>query len=271
MKISHEISRTKMLLKKTMFTAGEKHFHWHEKIEIVLCLDKSFNILIDGVNYPVKKGDLIVIDEKMIHKFSVHSDNTRVILGQFPYSILLNSGVVPVPINPIIKAEEIASDKEFERRFNNILDILLNESHVDNEEKNPFMQSMFAALYFMLMVRFPREAKSNCNVAIKKEKADFYRIVEYVNDNFRENITVQSIAQEFFISRGRLSKMFSKYAGVPLNHYVNSLRISEAIHLIENGTGITEAAFESGFQSIRTFNDVYKKIINSNPRNMTKK
>ena len=90
--ISQEISYKQMLLRKATYNPRERYFHWHERIEVVWCLDKSFNILIDGVDYKVNKGDLIVIDEKMVHKFFISDDNTNVILGQFPYSILLNSG-----------------------------------------------------------------------------------------------------------------------------------------------------------------------------------
>ena len=72
------------------------------------------------------------------------------------------------------------------------------------------------------------------------------------------------------MDRGRLSKLFTKYAGMKLTQYINRLRISAAIQLIENGMGVTEAAYESGFQSIRTFNDVYKKNMHSCPNKIKK-
>lgn len=264
MKIHHEISRNNMVLKITTFNkVNGSFFHWHDKIEIVLCLKNSFEALIDGVKYTVEKGDLVIIDGKMIHNFSVIDDSPEVILGQFPYRILLNSGVIPVPVVPIIKAYEIDADIEFKKKLNNILEVMLSEPGVPRGEKNPFMECMFSALYFLLMARFPKNESSS---ATKKEKTDFYKIVEYVNENFKEDITVQSIAEKFYMNRTRVSKIFSKYSGITLNYYINTLRISEAVHLIENGSGITEAAFESGFQSIRTFNDVYKKLMKTSPR-----
>lgn len=266
-KISQEISNKQMILRKASYNPGERYFHWHERIEIVLCLDNSFNILIDGIDYTINKGDLVVIDEKVVHQFLIQDSNTNVILGQFPYSILLNSGVVPVSVNPIIRAEEIDSESGFRQKIYNMLDIILNEATVDIGEKNPFMQCMFAAFYFMLMSRFPK--KEN-NDAFKKEKDVFYKIVKYANDNYKNNITVQSIAKSLYMDRGRLSKLFTKYAGMTLTQYINRLRISAAIQLIENGMGVTEAAYESGFQSIRTFNDVYKKNMHSCPSKIKK-
>lgn len=117
------------------------------------------------------------------------------------------------------------------------------------------------------MDNFPISETDNSN---KKEKQDFYRTVNYINDHFTENITIQSLSKELFIDRGRLSKVFLKYAGTSLSTYISTLRINRATQLIENGYGITVAALESGFQSVRTFNDVYKKITNSSPSKILK-
>lgn len=108
------------------------------------------------------------------------------------------------------------------------------------------------------------------NRQFKQKKQDFYRTVNYINDHFTENITIQSLSKELFIGRDRLSKVFLKYAGTSLSTYISTLRINRATQLIENGYGITVAALESGFQSVRTFNDVYKKITNSSPSKILK-
>ena len=52
--------------------------------------------------------------------------------------------------------------------------------------------------------------------------------------------------------------MFRKYAGTDLNEYINSLRIKQVNQMLLQGCRITEAATESGFQSIRTFNNLYR-------------
>mgnify|MGYP006360708079 CR=1 FL=1 len=44
-----------------------------------------------------------------------------------------------------------------------------------------------------------------------------------------------------------------------LNDYINSLRLAKAGSLIEKGMKITEAALESGFQSLKTYNNVKKR------------
>jgi LacI family transcriptional regulator len=48
--------------------------------------------------------------------------------------------------------------------------------------------------------------------------------------------------------------------------YINQLRIVDALALISEGKSITEAALESGFTTIRTFNRAFKRIHGVSPR-----
>jgi transcriptional regulator GlxA family with amidase domain len=56
-----------------------------------------------------------------------------------------------------------------------------------------------------------------------------------------------------------------------LNEYIYSLRIKKANYLMKQGCSITEAALCSGFQSVRTFNNTYKKITGIVPSEYRKK
>ena len=49
-------------------------------------------------------------------------------------------------------------------------------------------------------------------------------------------------------------------------HFVNMYRLETAIELLENTDGdITDIALGSGFQSVRNFNDYFKKSLNMTP------
>ena len=125
---------------------------------------------------------------------------------------------------------------------------------------------MFSALYFLLMSRFTLEDNSS----LKKEKREFYKTVEYANEHFKEGLTIQEIAKKLYIDRGRLSQLFLKYSGVSLTDYLNTLRVAHAAGLIKSGATITAAALESGFRSVRTFNEVYRRHVKSAPSKIKK-
>lgn len=82
----------------------------------------------------------------------------------------------------------------------------------------------------------------------------------YCSTHFRENISITSISEQFFMSRSTVSRIFSNKINSSFNDYINSLRIWEFLHLMQQHKySITEAALLSGFPTIRTFNGAFKK------------
>lgn len=98
-----------------------------------------------------------------------------------------------------------------------------------------------------------------------RHQKDFNRIIDYINQNFRENINTTTVAKGLFISRSYATVIFKKYSQKRINEYIGELRINYANTLLEQGKDITTAATESGFVCIRTFNNVYKRVMGITP------
>ncbi len=265
MEIIHETGHSEMVFYTTVWPARITPFHWHENIEIVIPTDKPIGALIDGVWYEARPDDILVIGAQAIHAFRVDEEATGILLGQFPYRILLTGGAVPSSLPPLIKREEIAAVPSLSRAIETLLPLLLSEGRVGKDERNPVMQSLCASFYYLLLRHFAVGEESESET---KEKRDFYKIVAYANEHYTEAITVGGMARELYIDRGKLSRLFSTYAGMSLNSYINALRIDRATQLIKAGAGITEAALEAGFQSVRTFHEVYRRTMHSAPREL---
>lgn len=257
MEIKHEQNRLKMSAYIKHWDSGEHTFHWHEKTEIVRCLNNPFSILMDGTKYALEKGDICVIGGQTVHKFILPEDDTYIAILQFPNEILLKSDIEIFPVKPLIKTEELEKHPSTLASLEALIDILMKDGCVGKENNDEFINHMYAGLYFLLMRDFGIEEATAKKE--KKEKNEFYGIVNYVGTHFCENINVQSVANALFMDRGRLSKLFLKYAGVSLNSYINSLRIANVKKLTDEGMTVTSAALESGFGSLRTYNNVKKK------------
>ena len=103
-----------------------------------------------------------------------------------------------------------------------------------------------------------------------RQEKDFdllQRILLYVTENFREKISLEQAAKELGISKYYLSRTFSQKVGCGMNQYINSLRVGLAQHLLENPRlSVSEIAFECGFDSLRTFNRVFREHLKQTPR-----
>ena len=94
----------------------------------------------------------------------------------------------------------------------------------------------------------------------------FDSILEYVNDNFRDpTLSVKKIADLFFYSEKYLSSLFVKNTGTKFTEYLNDLRISHAITVINKNITVTEAAQKCGFSDPLYFSKVFKKTTGKSP------
>jgi AraC-like DNA-binding protein len=223
---------------------------------------------VDGQLIEANEGDIIAVNEHIIHQFLVSNDDTVIRIFQFPLKILLNFSSAAEPLKAHIKREEILAVPELEQKLNTLFDMMEKEGRAQKAFENPFLQSIAASVYLLLERHF---SVSQSAFAKNKDRQIFYKIVEYINAHFKEDISVGSISSELYLSRGRLAEVFKKYSGVFIAEYIRSLRINNANYMLMKGATVTEAALESGFSSIRTFNNVYKSIMGTTPSEYVRK
>ena len=93
------------------------------------------------------------------------------------------------------------------------------------------------------------------------------QILDQISRRFTENITLQNISEELGYSYQYVSKIFSHRIRTNFKALLNQYRYEYAKQLLtETDKSISEIAFESGFQSIRSFNSVFLFFSNLTPR-----
>jgi len=93
------------------------------------------------------------------------------------------------------------------------------------------------------------------------------RLLFYINDNFKTTITLASLAAHFGYSESYLSRYFKSCFGIGINQYLAIVRLKNVLTLMqEPENSITYCAFESGFNSMRTFYRVFYQEFQCTPR-----
>ena len=100
-----------------------------------------------------------------------------------------------------------------------------------------------------------------------KQNGFIIELFKYIHANYKNHITVESIAKEFGYSRGYVSTLFCDYTGERFNTYLNRMRVRSAKADLEKDTGdsVLEIAFANGFESANTFYRAYKSEFNEHP------
>jgi AraC-like DNA-binding protein len=96
-------------------------------------------------------------------------------------------------------------------------------------------------------------------------------IVNYINNNYSEPLTLERLSKIFFLNPGYLSRIFKQVTGFNFVKYVNHVRIKESVKLLkETRLSITHIAGKTGFESPTHFGRVFRAITGQSPESYRK-
>lgn len=91
-------------------------------------------------------------------------------------------------------------------------------------------------------------------------------IKKYIDNNYKENISLQKISEEYNVSFSYLSKIFKQTEGICFKNYLTKIRMEKAIHLINEGNiYITKVCFDVGYSDPNYFSKAFKKYTGISP------
>lgn len=96
-------------------------------------------------------------------------------------------------------------------------------------------------------------------------------IIDYLDDNLTEEITIDSIAGKFHFNRFYLMKMFKKVTGITILEYVNQKKIKSSLDAVVNTDDkILKIALNHGFNSQEYFSETFTKVLGISPSEFRK-
>ena len=91
-------------------------------------------------------------------------------------------------------------------------------------------------------------------------------VIDYINLNIQNNLSVNEIANLFYVSPTYLSRTFKKETGISVIEYINKLRIKySTLLLIDTCLPIQDIGRIIGINDINYFSRVFKKYMNETP------
>lgn len=121
------------------------------------------------------------------------------------------------------------------------------------------------------LVRLRREYKAALKGKNKKALTDdtivaVEEVQKYIEENYRDDISREVLASIVEISPDHLSRMFKKHVGKTIREFTNELRIDSVLEMLTVGDKkIIDIAFDAGFESLSSFNRVFKKVKSMTP------
>ena len=232
--------------------------HRHENVlELLYIADDSGRYIIGNYEYAVTAGDFVICNANIPHgedPFQEHHIQT--------YCLVLSGATFDVAENerPIIS---LGKD-------NAIGALLPKLYHMFHKQTGYWEVCRHFALgiYFFLQRKF---LERTANPRQLKRERLVYKILDYLNEHYAENLSLDRISEQFFISKSNLSHYFKKETGLSPIQYIMQRRIGEAQSLlVETPLPIQEIEFRLGFNDSAHFSKMFKKYVGVAPNEYRK-
>ncbi len=133
--------------------------------------------------------------------------------------------------------------------------------YADNSQEDPCKEKGF----FYLLIDY---LKKNFLIVASEDSGDnrIQKMMEYIESNFRENISLNEIADELFLSVSAASRLFKRETGENFASYVKQLRLEFVKgQLSLSDEAITKIALRSGFATPSAMNKIFRAEVGMTP------
>ncbi len=253
------------------FNMKTKHFH--NQYEIFYIIEGERQFFFNNRQYQAKSGDLILIDTNQIHMTqSVSSDDHG-----------YNRVILYIDYQKMQEYDEKYSDLQLIRFFHENYGVY----HLTEEQQRQFLM-----LYHDLRIFLTKKernyktgvelnvlawlhkmtnqlSRNETNVPASPDTARYktaYAVADYLSENCEKNISLDELAEHFFLSKYYLCRIFKEVTDYKITEYVNIHRIRKAARLLEDTSlSISDIATQLGFESLTYFEKTFKTYMVLSP------
>jgi AraC-like DNA-binding protein len=155
----------------------------------------------------------------------------------------------------------------------NSLRQILNSLEVEVKSKKFGSGILCNSLFIQFMVQLNRlylKPEKNVEFIDVEYDEQIESIIRYINSNLSASLTVDTLANKFYMNKYYLMHKFKSKTGYTLHNYIGSKRLLKSSELIKSGMGSTDAATECGFNDYSSFVRAFTKMFGSSPTNYYK-
>lgn len=233
--------------------------HFHDYFELLLPLTSPGNIFVNDQVYPLERGSLYLISENTLHRTIANGFHARYVLHisrkalsqlstpqtdflRFTRDAFRCAALEPEQLETLVAL--------FEK-----LDATKNDGTFGSDLK----QSIALLELLICIAPILNLARAN-ETASNKDFVRIAPILDYIQSNLTDPLTLDQISTKFFISKHYLCRIFKSATGFSVMEYIIHSRILRARQLLQEGLSVQQAGELSGFSDnshfIRTFGNL---------------
>ncbi len=248
--------------------------HLHDDVlELLYIMKGSGSYIVNGQDYDVSHGSLIICNQSVLHGQSPASKNNSGMLES--YCCALTDLQLPgLPPNTLIDEDQNpVLFFDFDKLPVENIMTSMYELDQDPDTYYDVCDSLANALLNIVYIKIMNRAKSNKPVVKTKNDSPMQSrrefildVTKYLDTHFEESLSLQELGEEFHISHYHLSHLYKQETGLSPMKYVMHRRIGESQSLLMNSDmQISEISAAVGFEDNCYFSSTFKKYVGLTP------
>ncbi|NED99428.1 helix-turn-helix transcriptional regulator [Phytoactinopolyspora halotolerans] len=249
------------VLRQDLHRAG---VHWHEFYEFVYVIDGTAVNTVNGVPYRLAPGSAFILTPADFHEIVTTPGELLKC-----YNVIIDTAALDDTLEGLVPSVHDPSgwmvDDFGEGQAD--FDRLWQESQQERPGRTTVMCALLQCLLIALKRRcapagdIERDSAQACGT-----DAGIRRAILYIDQHFREPLTLAGVAAQAHLSPNYFSERFHQTTGVSFQTYLQHRRLRFARSLLAStNLGVTEVCHAAGFNSLSHFGRAYRRRYGSPP------
>ena len=249
--------------------------HSHDYFEMSYLMNGHCTQLIGESHIEMSEGDFIILTPGVPHFIQSFQDDAIVILvavrkstfRQVFFGLLKNQNVLSDYFNRIFSGTGSAAFFKFQTGndsyvLDQFLDLYFESNHSDMFSDTYLNASMTEL--FIYLLRF-HQKNALAGSELLQSKVSFMPILQYIQQHYADNLSLQSLAAHFHYHPSHLSRLIQENTGVSFSTLRQQLKIQRACELLQTSLSIHEIADQLGYSDVSHFYKSFSKAKNCTP------
>ncbi len=243
--------------------------HFHSAVEVIIPLQGEVTVMLPEEVCCVREGEVIIIPAGCTHGLHMGEGSARELLlyemnGVFTLKEF--SAFRQLMAKPIYLNGEHPCRERVRAIFFELIGVHRSGALLRNMHNYALLLEIYAILGEHYLSTSATAAEVNTLHRQLSGEDSFNRALDHLNKNYMDDVTLDSLAAYAGFSRYTLSRMFRQHTGMTFTQYLSHRRVDMAMELLSTTRlPVTQVALQCGFNSIATFNRVFREVKGCTP------
>ena len=254
-----------LFLTEYVYEIGTFHYNWHKDLEILVVLKGNVEVCAGDRLYLLSEDDMILINSNEGHATFSKSTESVAFLFRMNPDFLEQY----LPDYRYLRFELCTDvDNRYELRY-----VLLRrymaemmKARLDEENRDELLfRSAFYGLLNLLTKQFSKREEKNL-LGVEKHAMDISQIIRYIEEHYKEKLTLDGVAEYFGYNSSYFSQMFRNSVGINFYEFLTRRRLREAVRELDRtDKKILDISNDTGFPNLKAFNTRFKELFGRTP------